>query len=123
MNGMSKPTEIPPSFPRPAPGGAVPGVQPKLLVRRDGASFVAGPTEQEVRDRYDMCEDLAHQLVAYIVRKRAESPEQSAPQLHDKVTQSFRKKAFGWGLSPGETEWVLDRTAALVLLEAASGNK
>ena len=78
---------VPPDFPRPAPSGAVPGAQPKLLARKERGMFVAGPSVPEVRARYEVCEDL--------------------------VTRSVRQKAFGWGLSPAETEWVLGRLAAL----------
>ena len=104
---------VPPDFPRPAPSGAVPGAQPKLLARKERGMFVAGPSVPEVRARYEVCEDLAHQLVSYSDRKHRENPQWLQAQLADKVTRSVRQKAFGWGLSPAETEWVLGRLAAL----------
>jgi hypothetical protein len=60
-----------------------------------------------------MCEDLAHQLAAYSVRKRSDNPEQSEAQLSAQVARAVRQRAFGWGLSPAETEWVLRRLGAL----------
>jgi hypothetical protein len=104
---------IPPDFPQAALTGAVPGAQPKLLARKEGGTFVADSAEPELRARYDACEDLAHQLVSYRVRKLTQNPQWSNAQLADKITRSVRQRAFGWGLSPAETEWVLRRVAAL----------
>jgi hypothetical protein len=107
------PVPIPPDFPESAPTGAVPGVQPKLLARKAGDIFVAGISEADTRARYVTCEDLAHQLVSYSARKRVENQQWSETQLADGVARSVRQRAFGWGLSPAETEWVLKRVAAL----------
>lgn len=104
---------IPPDFPETTPTGAVPGVQPKLLARKADDLFVAGISEADTRARYVMCEDLAHQLASYSARKRVENQEWSETQLADRVTRSVRQRAFGWGLSPAETEWVLMRVDAL----------
>jgi hypothetical protein len=60
-----------------------------------------------------MCEDLAHQLLAYSARKSSDNPARSEAQLGVQVALAVRKKAFGWGLSPAETEWVLRRLGAL----------
>lgn len=106
-------TAIPPGFPQPAPGGGVPGAQPKLLAHKEGGRWVTVPSESNVRARYAICEDLADQLVAYSARKRTENPGRSAEQLGAKVAHAVREKAFGWGLSPAETEWVLRRVDAL----------
>jgi hypothetical protein len=56
---------------------------------------------------------LAQQLVRYIARKRAERPDWTPAQVRENVTQSVRRKAFGWGLSPAEAEWVLQRFVTL----------
>lgn len=109
------PTPIPADFPQTAPPGAVPGFQPKLLVREEDDRFVVEPDEHSVHARYVMCEDLAHQLVVYGARKRNEDPGQSETQLREKVARAVRQKAFGWGLSPAEAEWVLGRIDSLAL--------
>ena len=104
---------IPPDFPGYVDLGAVPGVQPKLLVRLDEGRYVTGANGDELRARFEMCEDLARQLVQYTSRKRTEHPEWSREHLHAKVAAGLKAKAFGWGLSPAETNWVLRRVARL----------
>lgn len=111
-------TPLPEDFPQASPTGAVPGAQPKLLAHELRGRLVVGQCDQDVRERYVMCEDLAHQLVAYSARKRTDNPFWSETQLRDKVAQSVRQKAFGWGLSPAEAEWVLERIDALTLTAA-----
>jgi hypothetical protein len=109
--------QIPSDFPQVAPAGAVPGAQPKLLAREEGGRFVICPGEGAVRARHAVCEDLAHQLSAYSARKRSEDPERSKEQLGVQVALAVRKRAFAWGLSPAETEWVLRRLDALAAAE------
>ena len=111
-------TPLPEDFPQTSPTGAVPGAQPKLLARELRGRLVVGQCQQDVRERHVMCEDLAHQLVVYSARKRTENPLWSEAQLRDKVAQGVRQKAFGWGLSPAETEWVVGRIDALTLIAA-----
>lgn len=103
---------IPPDFPGPAPAGAVPGAQPKVLATLTGDSFTA-PTRQDVAARHEACEDLVRQLLAYAAKKRSERPEWTPEQVRDKVVASARQKAFGWGLSPAEAQWVLERFKSL----------
>lgn len=105
-------TRIPPEFPNPAPAGAVPGAQPKVLAARAGNVFTA-PAGQDVAARHEVCEDLAQQLLAYSGRKRSERPDWTREQVREKVIASTRQKAFAWGLSPAETEWVVQRLASL----------
>ena len=46
-------------FPRPAHHGAVPGVQPKLLMTQyKGRIYVPGCTPPEISQRWDVCEEL-----------------------------------------------------------------
>lgn len=111
---MTSLVPIPPDFPEAESTGAVPGVQPKLLARKADDLFVAGISE-DTRARYIMCEDLAHQLASYSARKRVENHDWSETQIADRVTRSVRQSAFGWGLSPAETKWVLMRVDALTL--------
>ncbi len=107
---MTATTAIPDDFPRGAPAGAVPGVQPKLPVHQEAGRFVqARPTDSEVQGRYEVCEDLVQQLIHYSARKQAERPEWTAAQVREKVVASVRLKAFGWGLSPAEAEWIVRR--------------
>jgi hypothetical protein len=51
-------------FPRPYHSGAVSGAQPKLLfVRYEGKLFISGGTPTELFMSWDICEDLAQQLL------------------------------------------------------------
>ena len=110
---MIGPASIPADFPEPTELGAVSGVQPKLLVRQEAGRFVTGPEESEHRARYEICEDLARQLAQYTLRKGTSHPEWSRDELQAKVAAGVRAKAFGWGLSAGETDWVLRRVTVL----------
>lgn len=104
---------VPDDFPRSVAMGAVPGAQPKLLVRELAGRFVVeGATDLEVQGRYEVCEDLVQQLVRYTARKRAERPDWTLAQLREKVAASVLRKAFGWGLSPAEVQWIVSRLAA-----------
>jgi hypothetical protein len=101
-------TRIPPDFPHPAPAAAVPGAQPKVLATHFGNVFTA-PAGQDIAARHEVCEDLVQQLLAYSGRKRSERPDWTREQVREKVVASTRQKAFAWGLSPAETEWVVKR--------------
>lgn len=104
---------IPADFPQAAPAGAVPGAQHKLLAREEGGRLVAGPGDADALARYAVCEDLVQQLAKYHERKAGEHPDWSREQLQAKVAAAVGAKAFGWGLSPAETVWVLERLAEL----------
>jgi hypothetical protein len=109
---MSAPV-VPEDFPRGGALGAVPGAQPKLLVREVACRFVrAMPTDAEVHGRYEVCEDLVQQLLRYSARKRSEFPDWTPSHVREKVDVSVRQKACGWGLTQSETEWILRRFAA-----------
>ena len=110
---MTAPGPIPKDFPRGGPLGAVPGAQPKLLVRQQAGRFVStGPTESDVQGRYEVCDDLVQQLARYAARTQAERPDWTPAQVREKVAASVRRKAFGWGLSPSEAEWIVRRLSA-----------
>jgi hypothetical protein len=103
--------QIPADFPRPAPHGAVPGAQPKVLARQQGRAFVATSEDDEVLARFQVCEDLLRQLRAYVARKLTQAPTLSKTDLLKSVNAAIQQKAFGWGLSPAETNWILKRIA------------
>ena len=103
--------QIAADFPRPAPHGAVPGAQPKLLARQQGGGFVAACEDKDVLARFQVCEDLLRQLQAYVARKHAQTPTLPKSVMLNNVNAAIQKKAFGWGLSPAETNWILKRIA------------
>lgn len=101
---MTQERTVPPDFPRGDPRGAVAGAQPKLLVRIEGDQYVAGLTDEELQERYEMCADLVRQLVPYAQRKR----------LHAGDAQKLKNglKAKDWGLTIQEIDWVVGKVAA-----------
>jgi hypothetical protein len=105
--------DIPEDFPRAVATGAVPGAQPKLLVREEAGQYLAETAAFDLQRRFEACDDLVQQLTRYTARKRAERPDWTPVQVREKVAASVRQKAFGWGLSPAEAEWVVRRLAAL----------
>lgn len=101
-------TEIPDDFPREAPISVVSGYQPKIGLRRIEGKYVAGYTEDELRERYDECIRLADHLAIYCKRKAAEK-NWTLEVTVQRVEQSARAKvtAGEWELSREECEWML----------------
>jgi hypothetical protein len=101
---------VPEDFPRGVHTGAVSGTQPKLLARKEaGRDVSALSTDAEVQSRYEVCEDLVQQLRRYTARKQVERPNWTPTRVREEVAASVRRRAFGWALSPAETEWIVRR--------------
>jgi hypothetical protein len=103
----AKPESTTPSdFPRDNGLGSVSGVQPKMLVRKSGLTYVQGLTEEERYARYDTCFDLVTQLEAYCQRKLLERPNWPAEKLLQKVRVAVEAKV-DWDFSSGEVNWMM----------------
>ncbi|MDR5879425.1 hypothetical protein [Caballeronia sp. LZ032] len=101
---------VPDDFPREPDLGSVTGVQPKLLVREVNGRYVSGPTDEELWERYDTCEDLANQLYEYVSRKIATaglSPDVALARAEKGVR--LKVDAGEWGFSQAEVAWVMKR--------------
>lgn len=96
----------PADFPRDYALGAVSGVQPKLLIRKVGDTYIHGLTPEELYTRYDMCFDLVNQLTDYCNRKLKERSDWSFSDLSVKVETTLRSRS-DWDLSEGEVQWVI----------------
>jgi len=107
-------TSIPANFPREELIAALTGIQPKLAVRFDAANrtYSSSTPSDELQARFDLCEDLAHQLAQKCVRNRS---TKYAHMSEEKILTSFYKKlnTTGWG-SKAEMQWVIRRTADLL---------
>jgi hypothetical protein len=102
-----KPDPITPAdFPRDYDVGVVSGVQPKLLVRKRGDTYVHGLTAEERYARYDNCVDLVNQLYDYCCRKLTERPEWAAQELLEQVRASVTARG-DWDFSAREIHWML----------------
>lgn len=99
---------VPEDFPFSVSAGAVPGAQPKVNVREVSGNYV---DDADVRraERFDVCQDLLNQLIAYTQHKRIERPDDSLTRLVEQVIAQLKKKRFGWGLSPAEAQWLATR--------------
>jgi hypothetical protein len=103
--------EVPIDFPAAPPTGVVPGAQPKVGATESDGVFQDASRATRA-ERYDVCQDLVNQLVAYAERKLVEQPGIGRPKLLGQVLAQLQKKRFGWGLSPLEAEWISARVRA-----------
>ncbi len=104
---------VPKDFPRPQHHGALPGAQPKLLMTKyNGRFYVPGCTPPELLERWEICENLAQQLVVTSreskVGKRAHMTEVEI--LHQYLPRLIETK---W-TSESEAKWVMRRVAELL---------
>lgn len=102
---------IPEDFPRKGPTASLSGVHPKLAVRLDASAgaYVAGPTDDEIRERYDICADLVQQLVAKCQKNRGTkyaslTEAKILAGLFEQLTKT------NWG-SREEMAWIIRHTA------------
>ncbi len=106
---------LPADFPRSSSQGAISGAQPKLLLRKVGDTYQAGPTDDELYERYIVCDDLAEQLAAYASRKMTANPW-SLETTIAKVEAGVLKKVHGgiWDFSTAEVTWTIERTRRIL---------
>ena len=108
--------KIPADFPRDPSPASLAGMQPKFAARLIDSKLVVGLTHEELFRRYDTCEDLARQLVAYYARSASEHPDWSKELILERIRDALRDKvAIGvWDLSASEQEWVMGRLEKLL---------
>lgn len=105
-------SQIPDDFPHDTTPASLSGSQPKLAMRRIAGRFVVGLTAPERYERWDLCEDLARQLVSKTLKDAAKFPENS----HDVTLRRMRRAIEGkaW-TSVVETDWLMERLRTLLL--------
>lgn len=105
-------SQIPDDFPRDTTPASLSGSQPKLAARRIAGRVVVGLTAPERYQRWDVCEDLAQQLVSKTLKDAAKFPENS----HDVTLRRMRRAIEGkaW-TSVVETDWLMERLRILLL--------
>lgn len=111
---------VPDDFPRPDVAGAVAGYQPKLLLVKHGGKFYPpGGTPPERFERWDICEDLAQQLVLKCREcKSGKRSHMTELQILEQYLRRLLKARWG---SDNEMRWVIRRTAALLEWPAPDG--
>jgi len=103
--------DVPEDFPRITIPAVVTGVQPKIGVREIDGRYIAGQTEEERYERWDICEDLAQQLLPVARKDEAEHPENAREKTLRRVRISVSQK--GW-CSEDELDWLIRRLGALL---------
>ena len=102
---------LPADFPRERGFGCVPGAQPKICVYLHNGKYVAGENAEELRRRWEMCEDLAHQLFPKAKMDAAVHPEHNNAVTLERVRAAVARK--NW-VSPAELTWLMSRVRALL---------
>lgn len=102
---------IPEDFPIEALPFALPGVQPKLSVVKQGERFYAtGTSPQEVQEDYESMLDLANQVVAYVYQKDLSTKK----ALDDFLNQESMVMQMHYGIRPRHAEWVMKQVHVLL---------
>ncbi|MDD1790148.1 DUF6088 family protein [Burkholderia gladioli] len=97
---------VPHDFPWDTTPAALSGTQPKLAGRMIDGKFVAGLTATERFERWNLCEDLAQQLVAVARKDAAKHPQHSHDETLQRVRQGMERK--GW-VEVVEMDWLIKR--------------
>ena len=104
--------KIPDDFPRDDGPASLAGAHPKLSVRRNDVTgtYYAGPNDDEVEQRYEFCEDIAHQLVSKCIKDR-DTKYIAYTELD--ILEKLLKKLLvsNWG-TEAEMRWIIRRTAS-----------
>ncbi|WP_115665645.1 hypothetical protein [Cupriavidus taiwanensis] len=103
--------DVPEDFPRVVIPAVVTGAQPKICVREIDGRYVAGQTEEERYERWDICEDLAQQLLSVAQKDATGHPEHSTEETLRRVRISVERK--GW-VSEAELDWLIGRLGTLL---------
>jgi hypothetical protein len=111
---MSSPgtLKLPADFPRFNTTAALAGVQPKLATVLSNGMFSEGLADEELFQRYVVCEDLLTQLESYCRRKLNAMPGLEPAMFRANVRQGVLNKR--WGLSVSEMDWVMSRLCDLM---------
>jgi hypothetical protein len=102
---------VPDDFPGNSTTAVVAGAQPKICVRESGGKYVSGQTDAERRERWDICEDLAHQLIPKARNDAAAHPAHDADTTLERIRVAVARK--NW-VSPEELNWLIVRLRTLL---------
>jgi hypothetical protein len=116
MSGESPSSVVPEDFPREGPTVSIAGVQPKIAARFIDGKYVVGWTPEELRERYESCEDLARQLASYCTRKALENPDWAREFNLQRTARGMSEKVTGghWDVTKAEQLWIMERVRHLL---------
>lgn len=103
--------DVPDGFPHESTTAVVPGTKPKVCARLSHDVYVVGQTDDERRERWLLCEDIAKQLVSVARKDALSHPQHSSHQTLERVQVSVARKAW---VSPDELAWLVRRLQALL---------
>ncbi len=101
---------IPEGFPRGSALSSLAGVQLKFSGRMVDGAFVTGATNDEVAQRYAVCQDLLNQLEPYARRKLQSIQGLTMDACVAATADGVRRK--GWDLAEAEVQWVANQLQA-----------
>jgi hypothetical protein len=102
---------VPDDFPWETTPASLSGAQPKLAARLIDGKFIGGQTNDERYQRWEVCEDLAQQLVAKARKDAAKYPHHSREVALQRIRRAIEAKGWTERL---ETEWVMTRLRILL---------
>ncbi|WP_239482735.1 hypothetical protein [Paraburkholderia sp. C35] len=102
---------VPEDFPRNVTPASLAGAHPKLAGRLIDGKFVVGLTEEERFERWDICEDLAQQLVGVAQKDASKYPERSREMTLECIRRGISGKQW---TSVVETDWLMGRLRSLL---------
>lgn len=101
---------VPGDFPRKVVPTAIGGAQPKLTLRFVDGQYWSGATDEEIRARFEFCDDLVQQLTAYCERKQREDPLRPQTDILQHVANS--KQLSTWCETADEAAWIVRSVAS-----------
>jgi hypothetical protein len=102
---------VPADFPWDPTPALLSGTHPKLAGRSIEGRFVVGLTAEERYIRWDMCEDLAQQLVPKTLKDAAKYPEHSREVTLARMRRAIERKNWTERV---ETDWLMERLRVLL---------
>ncbi|WP_160172559.1 DUF2442 domain-containing protein [Caballeronia sordidicola] len=102
---------VSPDFPWDPTPALLSGTQPKIAGRWIDGRLIVGLTAEERWVRWDMCEDLAQQLIKKTLQDAAKFPMHSHDVTLKRMRRGIERK--GW-LARLETDWLMERLRALL---------
>ncbi|WP_429489907.1 DUF2442 domain-containing protein [Paraburkholderia sp. RAU6.4a] len=103
--------QVPSDFPWDPTPALLSGTQPKLAGRLIDGRFIVGLTAEERWVRWDICEDLAQQLVPKTLKDAAKFPEHSHDVTLRRMRRALERKQWTEGQ---ETDWLMQRLRVLL---------
>jgi Protein of unknown function (DUF2442) len=104
-------SQVPADFPWDPTPALLSGTQPKLAGRLIDGRFVVGLTAEERYIRWDMCEDLAQQLVPKTLKDAAKFPQNSRDATLKRMRRAIEGKQWTERV---ETDWLMERLRVLL---------